>query len=63
VEKTKETNAMCDVMILLCTTKYDVKHLQANKNTKKLFKRFMFVSKTIYNKPCTTNQNKKQFKK
>jgi hypothetical protein len=54
VEKTKKTNAMCDVKILTCATKYDVKHLKANKNTKELFKGFMFISKTIYNKPCPT---------
>jgi len=44
-------------MILRCTIKYDAKHLQVNKDTKlskKLFKGFMFGSKTIYNKPCAT---------
>ncbi len=42
MEKTKETNAMCDVMIFICTTNYDGKHLQVNKNTKKIFKGFSF---------------------
>jgi hypothetical protein len=71
--------------MLLCTIKYDAKHLQANKDKKlqnkqiyKIAKHlqtskniifqkkklniklskvqgFMFVSKTIYNKPCTRN--------
>jgi hypothetical protein len=48
--------------ILLCITKNDAKHLQARndiKLSKFLFKRFMLVSKTIYNKPCTTNQKQK----
>ncbi len=43
-----------------CTIKYDAKHLQVNKDTKlskNLFKGFMFVSKTICNKPCTKTRN------
>jgi len=53
-------------MILLCTTKYDGKHLQARKDTKLsklLFIRFRLVSKTIYNKPKTIKKTKKNEKK
>ncbi len=62
MEKYKQTNVMllCDVRMFLCTTKYDVKHLQAKiQNVVNfLFKEYVFF-KIIYNKPYTTNHKQK----
>jgi hypothetical protein len=52
------------MIVLLCIIKYDAKHLQVSKDIKLLkIQGFMFISKTICYKPCTTNQKQKKLNK
>jgi hypothetical protein len=52
------------MIVFLCVTKYDAKHLEVSKNIKlSKVQGFIFVSKIICYKPCTTNQKQNLKKK